>query len=225
MYKKLGVLGGMGPSATLNLYKSLIEGRGAVADQGHINMVLLNDSTIPDRTEAILGNGASPLPALISDCKRLCDAGCDVIAIPCNTSHYYYDELQASCEVPIINMIEATINRLVKYQAKKAYLLATSGTIRTEIYKKNAAKSSIFFDDTSDPEIELMMEVIYAIKAGKSYRCDAFFEMIHEHLVNGADRIILGCTELSLIDFPADIVERIVDSSAVLRDEILLLFA
>ena len=218
MYKKLGILGGMGPLATYTLYKNIIDCTPAQKDQDYINMVILNASYIPDRTEGILHRGKSPLPYLLEELKNLENIGCDLIAVPCNTSHYFYDELQNKCKVKILNMVDLTAEKLESLGVKKTYLMATEGTIKTGVYQKYFDKRNIEITPPSDEEIKEMMRVIYEIKAGNIPDTNKLYETIEKYYKLGCEKIILGCTELSTLHFKG---QNIIDAMDVLKDKIL----
>lgn len=136
--KKLGVLGGMGPAATSLFFDKVIENTEAAKDQDHLNMIILNHATIPDRTEAILKQkGQAFLDAVKKDFEILESAGVSNIAIPCNTSHFYIHEIQAMTDINIINMIEETVKFILEnYDTNtKVGILATNGTIDSGIYQ------------------------------------------------------------------------------------------
>lgn len=224
MYKKLGILGGMGPLATYTLYKGLIEATPAKTDQEHINMVIANAAYIPDRTAGILHGGRSPLPALQEELQRLEAAGCDLIAIPCNTSHYYYDTLQAGCGVQILNMVALTARHLQQAGVKTACLFATEGTIKTGVYQAALEKEGIHLETVKDAEIVQLMDVIYAVKAGQQPDTAPLQATAQAYAARGCEKIILGCTELSAIRrafLPADFYT---DALLVLQKAILQAF-
>lgn len=113
--KTLGVLGGVGPLATIYFADLVVKMTDAKTDQEHISMVILNHGAIPDRTDYILDHSKpNPLPVMIADAKKLQAAGCDYIVIPCNTAHYFYDEIQKNVDIPIINIIEETVKYAIK---------------------------------------------------------------------------------------------------------------
>ena len=219
MYKKLGILGGMGPLATYTLYKDIIFNTPAAVDQDHIDMVILNASYIPDRTAGILHNGKSPLPYLLEAVKTLERCGCDLIAIPCNTSHYYYYELQDKCNVRILHMPDLTAEAAAKNGVNKVYLLATEGTIKTGVYQKCFESRGIDIITPIDEEIAEMMRVIYDIKAGNAPALDTLESMAKQYEHEAI--AVLGCTEFSTVKFEN---LRHIDAMQVLRDKILELF-
>ena len=223
MYKRLGILGGMGPLATYELYKNIIKSTPAQKDQDHIDMTILNASYIPDRTAGILYGGESPLPYLLDGCKRLENDGCDIIAMPCNTSHYFYDELQNNCGVRILNMIELTAERCENLGVESVYIMATAGTIKTDVYQKCLSARNIAVITPTENEIEEMMRVIYDIKASNTPDTSRLEEISWQH----KRLTILGCTELSTLSelrFKNNPHIKIIDAMDVLKDTILELF-
>ena len=197
MRKKLGILGGMGPLATYTLYKNIIESAAVESEQEHIDMVILNASYIPDRTNGILRGGESPLPYLLGALKFLENAGCDLIAVPCNTSHYFYDEMQGSCSSEILNMIELAAGKAKSLGVSKAYLMATEGTVKTGVYQKYFDRQNIKIITAADGEIAEMMRVIYEVKLNKTPDTRALRDIAEKYQARGCDKIILGCTEFS----------------------------
>jgi len=218
MYKKLGILGGMGPLATSRLYANIIKSTPAQKDQDHIDMVILNASHIPDRTNVILHeSGESPLPYLLDALKTLENCGCDLIAIPCNTSHYFYGEMQNSCKTEILNMIDLTAEKLETLGVAQVYLMATAGTVKTGIYQKYLSRRNIEIIVPSDEEINEMMRVIYEVKAGKNPDISKLEEIARHY----GKPVILGCTELSTLNFKDTNDIKYIDAMEVLKDNIL----
>jgi aspartate racemase len=217
MYKKLGILGGMGPLATCRFYASIVEATPAKSDQEHIEMVILNACHIPDRTAAILRGGESPLPYLLEGCKNLECQGCDAIAIPCNTSHYYFEELQNGCKTEILNMIELTAEKLENIKTKKVYLMATEGTVKTGIYQKYFDKKNIEIISPTADETAEMMKVIYEVKAGMDPDLGKLSEIAKKKNILA----VLGCTEFSALKFEGF---DCIDAMEVLKNKILELF-
>lgn len=224
---KLGILGGMGPMATQLLYKMIIDNTAASKDQEHLDMIILNHASMPDRTEAIKTGRTEEIFALLSaDIKMLSENGCNVVAIPCNTSHCLYDRLCECSNAEIINMIRQSVEDLVKEnpKAKKIGILATDGTLGTNLYRKECEAlglEAIY----PDPEIQkIVMDIIYnQIKSGKRGNPEDF-EKIDRHLKEkGCDGAILACTELScykdfnpLPDFYVDALESLCKKAIIL---------
>ena len=161
---KLGVIGGMGPMATQVLYKEIIERTDVKCDQEHIDMIILSHASMPDRTAAIKsGNTHEVFANLLADAKMLENNGVDAIAIPCNTSHFFWKPLQAEIEVPIINMVRCTVERIKKENPsiKKVGLLATDGTVYTGIYNKECEKLGIECVAPEEDIQKIVMDIIY----------------------------------------------------------------
>ena len=146
MLKKLGVIGGMGPEATSFYYARVIARTKAESDQEHINMIILSHATMPDRTQAILtGNKLPFLKAITQDARDLEMLGVENIAIPCNTSHYFLEDIQKSTSVPIINMVEESVRYVVEAhpKVKKIGIMGTDGTMQAKTYHRACEKFGI----------------------------------------------------------------------------------
>ncbi len=215
--KTLGILGGMGPEATLYFIGKVIELTPAERDQDHIRMIIVNDPKIPNRTAAIMEGGESPVPVLIRDAKLLEDSGADLIAVPCNTFFFFYEEVQRTVSIPIIHMIEETAKAFEEAGIKKAGIVVTKGTLKTRLYHNSLGKRGIQLIQARD--MEGIMRAIYNIKAGKKEGTkQKFLECFKELKNRGAEVVISGCTEIPLViskdEFPyvdpMEIVAKIV---------------
>ncbi|MFD2043653.1 aspartate/glutamate racemase family protein [Ornithinibacillus salinisoli] len=225
--KKLGVLGGMGPAATSLFFEKVIENTVANKDQEHIDMVILNHATIPDRTKAILENNKEPFLAEVKkDLHIFEQVEINNIAIPCNTSHYFYDEMQAMTSINIINMIDETVRYIRNHygEGAKVGILATDGTINTGIYQNGCHKYNI---NPYTPNVhvqEKVMRTIYDFKADKPIDVNEFESIIKDLVfVDQCDCVILGCTELSCIEVEEELMPYCVDAMQVLVNESILL--
>lgn len=224
MKQAVGVIGGVGPMATVYYMQRVIEMTKAGCDQEHINMLVFNDCDIPDRTAFITEKSSdNPLPVMVEDAKRLEAAGCEFVVIPCNTAHYFYDELEQAVEIPVVNIVEETI-RYAKARVQDLScvgIMATTGTIVTGTYQKYAERAGLSFAVPDENEQNLLMQIIYdGVKAGKPVpRAD--FDRVANHLrAKGAQCLILGCTELSVLkrDLPINDPD-VLDSIDVLASE------
>lgn len=197
--KKLGIIGGMGPLASELLYREITEHTKAACDQEHLDMILLSHASMPDRTGAILsGNTGKVFRLLSEDAKMLEKNGMGAIAIPCNTSHYFWDQLQKEVSIPIIHMVRKTVLSAKKQGRKKLGILATDGTMKTGVYERECRLAGVEYYAPA-PEIQkLVMQMIYEqIKCGLPGDA-ADFAKIDAHLrEQGCDAGILACTELS----------------------------
>lgn len=222
--KILGVLGGMGPQATNTFYQRLIDRTLADSDQEHLQVLIWSDAKIPDRTAHILrGEGETVYQHLLKDAKLLVQAGCEVLAIPCNTSHYFADRLQAELPIPLIHMIRETVAVLQKNGCQKAGLLATDGTVQTGIYQTELEKAGL---TAVVPPAEIqkkIMSLIYdEIKSGKPGSWEDFAEIDAFFRASGCDCAILGCTELSVFRVLHALPSFYVDAMEVLAERAIL---
>jgi len=218
--KVIGILGGMGPEATIDLFYKIIKLTPAEKDQEHLRIIIDNNPKIPDRTAAILGKGKDPLPALQETAKNLEKAGADFIIIPCNTAHYFLHSIQESVKIPISNMIEETAKETREriFQIKKVGLFASKGTYKAKIYPKHFKKYNIEIISPEEDDKEEVMKAIYAVKAGdlsdKVKKC--ILDVAKKLIDKEAEAIIVGCTEIPLILKEEDIPVPIIDPTQVL---------
>jgi aspartate racemase len=220
--KIIGILGGMGPEATTDLFYKIIKLTPAGKDQDHLRVIIDNNPKIPDRTAAILGKGEDPLPALRETARNLEKAGADFIIIPCNTAHYFLPSIQESVKIPILNMIEETAKKTQKKipSIKKVGLLALIGTYKTEIYSQHFKKFNIEVISPEEKDKEKVMKVIYAVKTGDlSEEIKKNITSIAQKLIDkGAEAVIAGCTEIPLILKEGDVSVPIIDPTQALAE-------
>ena len=199
MYK-LGVIGGMGPLATVKFYDKVVLNTDAHNDNEHIDLVVLNHSTMPDRTRCIIEKkDLEFLNVIKKDLEILDNIGVDVVAIPCNTSHYFYDEFSKYTNLKIINMIEETILEIKRRGVKQVAVFGTIGTLNSKGYDKYAQKYGIEVKELSAEDKNSVMDIIYKIKETNNLENKEFIEILNKYC--DKDTIgIIACTELSLLD-------------------------
>ena len=204
MYK-LGVIGGMGPLATVNFYERVVLNTEAKCDNEHIDMIVLNHSTMPDRTKCIIENRKTEfLEAIKKDFAILENIGVEAVAIPCNTSHYFYDEFKKLTDLKIINMIEETIFEVKKSGVKKISVFGTLGTLNSKVYEKYAKEYRLEVKEVSEADKQAVMDIIYNIKETNNLDNKQFTDILNRYCDDETVGII-ACTELSLLDIPEDI--------------------
>ncbi len=215
--KLLGVIGGLGPASSAYFYELITEHTKAERDQDHIDMILSSRSTTPDRTDYILGRSdVSPLPAMIEDAVSLEEYGATAIVIPCNTAHFFIDEVRKAVHVPMPSIIEETVSHIKAQGFKKAAILATEGTIHAGAYQHEFLKQGLGCMVPDDNGKAKLMELIYGkVKKGIIPSPDELYEVTNPMFESGCDCAILGCTELSLIGKNIS-DKRFVDSLTVL---------
>ena len=200
--KTIGIIGGMGPLATADLFTKIVSNTKAGCDREHIRVLIDNNTNIPDRTAAILHGGADPVPALTESAKLLQNMGADFLIMPCNTAHYFYDYVSGAVNIPVLHMIEKTRDALSKKGIKKAGLLATDGTIGSGIYQKVFESSGIELIKPSESGQKHIMDLIYkGVKAGDvNFDTKNVCAALDDLAEKGAEVLILGCTELPVAE-------------------------
>ena len=225
MKKTIGILGGMGPLATADLFRKITLFTKAGCDNDHIRVYIDSNAQIPDRTAAILNGGKDPLPEMRSALHSLEACGASCVIMPCNTAHYFYPAIQASTKCPILHMLRLTAEEIKSRGHIKVALLATDGTVKTGIYAKLFEEYGIDYMLPEPEEQRLVMSMIYdGIKADNEQYFDT--EPIKAALramqQRGADAFVLGCTELPIafddfeLDFPTVDPTRVLAKNAVL---------
>jgi len=224
--KILGILGGMGTIATAHFFKVLAERVRAEKDQDYPRIIIDNNPNIPDRTAAITGRGENPVDEIVISLKNLESAGAQVIAMPCISAHYYYDEIAGSTAVPLINMIEETYKVYSeKISGKIVGLLATTGTVISGNFLRFFPEEVMVFPDEYSQE-NLVMEAIYGekgIKIGEvAYPKGLLIQAAAELINKGAEAIIAGCTEVSVILKNEDLPVYYLDPIIILAESSIL---
>lgn len=222
--KKIGILGGMGPEATVELMRRIIAATPAHDDVDHIQMIVDNNPKVPSRIKALIDKtGESPSAELVAMGRRLEIAGADGLAIACNTAHFYANDIKQSVKIPLINMIESTASTVVnRVKASSSIgLLASTAVVDLGLYSQALSRSNL---KTIIPkEQSELLEIIKAVKRGDtSEQIRLNFYSIAENLLNsGASFLIIACTELSIIS--DKIMDRlpVIDALDVLTNEII----
>lgn len=220
----LGILGGLGPMSTFRFCELLTAHTRAESDSDHIDMIVSSRATTPDRTDFILGrSNKDPLPVMLEELGRLERAGVDLVVIPCNTAHYFYKGLQKESRVPIINIIEETVSFLQKGNVRRIGLLATEGTVKSGAYAEACRKAEIECLVPTDKEQNVISDIIYqSIKQNKPADLRSFLAIAESLQKRGCEKLVLGCTELSLLDLSGSHRNLFVDSLDVLAYKTIL---
>lgn len=199
--RTLGVIGGLGPMATAFFMQMVIEMTEADRDQEHIEMLIHNCPSIPDRTSYIVGTSQeNPEKPMADIGKWLADNGADVIAIPCITASYFFETLSREIPVPIINIIEETAAYLAENRIDSVGLMATDGTVQSGLFQKALQEKGIKVILPKKESQQDVMHLIYNnVKATKPVEMNRFERVSRELRDAGAKVIVLGCTELSMI--------------------------
>jgi aspartate racemase len=220
--RMIGVLGGMGPLATTDFMRKVIDATPASKDQDHIPVVVWSVPQIPDRSASIFGSGESPLPMMQEGIRRLEQMGAGCIAIACNTAHYWHEELRKSCGVPLLHIGDTAAERLVALGVPKGPvgLIATEATIHTKVYQDRlAAHGYECLVLNSDESTRLFWPSVRKVKTGDTKGATPLLEEAVERLVErGAARVVLGCTEVpvGLAAARKEILDRCFDATDAL---------
>ena len=195
----LGILGGMGPAATAEFMKIMAEKAPAECDQEHPRMIVYSHTITPDRTAFLLGKGPDPYPSLKEGLEKLVDWGADILAVTCNTAHYFLDQFREELSVPLIHIVEETIKRAAERSPQGAWLTATLGTMRTGLYQRYADKMGY---KLYIPGEDVQVEIHHAtdlVKQGRQNEAGCHFAPIVTELWAEKERPIVGaCTEIPI---------------------------
>lgn len=218
MKKQVGIIGGMGPLATCDLMKKVINLTDAKTDQEHIHIYVDCNTSIPDRTAAILGDGPDPVPQMVRSAVKLQAMGADVLIMPCNTAHYFYDRVAPFVDIPILHMLQETAREAKRQGIHTVGLLATNGTLQSGVYNKAFDQEGIQVITPDEEGQKAVMEVIYdVVKAGKTEAdLSRFHAALDTLLSQGAETLVLGCTELPIAFEMFHIDKPVLDPTTIL---------
>jgi len=217
--RTIGVIGGMGPLATADLYRKIIEETPAERDQDHLHVIIDADPAIPDRTAALLDGGPDPRPRLIAAARRLETAGAGLLIIPCNTAHAFLPDIEAAVTIPALNMVREAAARIAGAApgATRVGVLATAGTVRTGLYGRALAAhglAAIYPDAAGQDEVSAG---IAEVKGGHPEAAiDRFVEIARALADAGAEVLIAGCTEIPIVLTQPMVSRPLVDPTRVL---------
>ena len=214
----LGILGGLGPAASCYLYQMLIDHTPAQRDQDHIDLVLSSRASTPDRTAFITGQSSEdPFTIMEQDGRSLVRYGATVLAIPCNTAHYFYDRLAAALPVPVLNMPRLTVKDAAAAGCRRLGILATDGTIQAQTYQIACQEAGMDWAVPAPKNQQGIMSIIYdQIKKGHRADMTVFNAAAQDLAEQGCDFAVLGCTELSLVKRDEHLGPFFIDSTEVL---------
>lgn len=218
--KTVGIIGGMGPNATVEFLRKLLMFTNANTDQEHIRFLLDNNPKIPNRHEAIKGSGESPGPMLAETAHNLQQAGADFIVMPCNTAHAFSNMIVEKLTIPFTNMVTLAVKAIERNPVKpeKVGILAASGCLHAGLYQAALDYYGYSYTYLEDADLQEFMRLIYTIKSGEN-RATLRSQMVslaHLLVKKGATCLISGCTEVPLVLNADDLEVKLVDSTDVL---------
>jgi aspartate racemase len=222
-HRVVGILGGMGPEATVDLMRRVIAATPARDDVDHIHLLVDNNPKVPSRIAALIeGAGPDPAPAIIAMAKRLEIGGADVLAIACNTAHAYVDQVRSATSIPLLDMIDLTTRRISRMTLKHGSvgLLASSAVVKLGLYHRGLSAYGVALV-TPAGQAELM-DIIKAVKRGDTgARNRAHFARIaHDLMRERVDMLLIACTELSVLADSLDEGFPALDALDILAREI-----
>lgn len=197
----IGIIGGMGPSATYDLAQKIVDNTLVTCDQDHLHVLVDCDPSVPDRTEAIMHGGPSPVPGIVATGRRLQKAGAELLLLPCNTSHHFFDEISAQLDVELLHMPRETASALAELGVRRAAVLCTEGTRHTGVYDDALGQAGIETLYPDDAGQRLVTSLIYDyVKRGRSdFGHETVAELVAQLQDEGADACVLACTELPIV--------------------------
>lgn len=217
--KKIGIIGGLGPLATVKFMELLNEDLKNIQD--NVQMIVINDPTTPDRTNYILDNkNPNPLPNILNMVKKLEKCNASIIVMPCNTASYFFEEIVNNTKIPFINIVLETVKYLYAKKIKKVGVLATEGTIKSGIYKDLLQEYNMEYLIPNSFDQKIITKIIYeGVKGGNPIDLKEFYQVVANLKKQGAEYIILGCTELSALRQIENLNEEyLIDAMKILAD-------
>ena len=217
--KVVGVIGGMGPEASVLFYQRLTAATAAGCDQEHLHVIIDSNSKIPDRTESIRDRSSATLDAIVVSARRLQVMGAQILVMPCNSAHFWYPQISIRIDIPLINMIEEIFKSIDGSGLARVGLLATTGTVSSGVYSKASGEVELILPD--EEEQKRVHSAIYSIKGAAGQEMlgirKNLLELVEELRGRGAEGIILGCTEIPIVIGQDDIRELpVIDSIRIL---------
>ena len=198
--KTLGVLGGMGPAACAEFLRILAKDAPAKNDSQHPKIIMLSDPDTPDRSDGLMGLGPDPEPVIKKNLFKLAEMGADLLAVPCNTAHYFIDRFRSELPVPLIHIVESTVDAAIELsKGNCSWLLATDGTIKSLIYQTYAQENNYFFLKPSSEQQNNIQSCIRLVKAGDLFTAGEILRDTINELWRERDvPVTMGCTEIPL---------------------------
>jgi len=217
--KIVGVIGGMGPEATVDFMHRLVTHTPARDDADHLHVLMDNNPKIPSRIAALIeGTGEDPTPALCDMARGLEAQGADFLVMPCNTAHYYLPAIARSVSIPVLDMVQLAIQKLAAAKPQRVGMLASPAVRMVGLYKARMEQAGLQTLIPESRDEETLLAIIKAVKAGRldgRHRQD--YDKVARNLVSaGADALLVACTEFSVIGPPAKTDCLVVDALDVL---------
>lgn len=222
--KSVGVIGGLGPAATLDFFARILKRTRALRDQDHLRLIIDNNTKLPDRNAASKGEGPSPGAAIAASARGLQNAGAEFIVMACNTAHAYESDIKSAISVPFLNMVEETVKVVAELGAKRAGVLAVDPCLRANLYQDGLRKAGVEPVLLNDDSQQTFMELIYRIKSGDAGDVvrRSMTTLARRLEAQGAEVLIAGCTEVPIVLTQNDVEAELISSTDVLVERTIL---
>ncbi len=215
----VGVIGGLGPEATLDFFAKVLRATPAERDQDHLHLIINNNPKVPNRNEAVAGTGPSCGPELAKSARALGRAGADLLVMPCNTAHAFEPDIRAAIQIPFMSLIDETVaaTHAQHLQLRRVGILATSGCLQAGLYRNAFGQVGIGTLEPTGAALERFMAALYDIKAGRKAAARSVMLTLAEDLIKeGAEVLVSGCTEVPLMLNAEDFSVPLLESTDIL---------
>lgn len=214
----VGVLGGMGPDATVDFMARVLDATEAGSDQDHIRLLVEHNPKVPNRQRALLDKAESPVPALVSMAARLEAMDCDFLVMPCNTAHAFATDIRAAAAIPLLSIIDVTMAAVLASGHRGVGLLASAACLDSSVYQDAFAAAGLRPVLPSSAELAELTALLAAIKRGDHGAgvASGMLALTQSLIEQGAPAIVLGCTEIPLVLDPGDLDVPVFSSTALL---------
>ena len=219
----VGVIGGLGPEATLDFFAKVLRATPAERDQDHLHLIINNNPNVPNRNEAVAGTGPSCGPELAKSARALERAGADLLVMPCNTAHAFTADIRAAVQIPLMSLIDVTVTATrARYpQLRRVGILATSGCLQAGLYRDAFAQFGVETLEPTGPALARFMAALYDIKAGRKEAAHTVMLAVARDLVaEGAEVLVSGCTEVPLVLSTEDFTVPLLGSTDILAQAV-----
>lgn len=222
MSQTIGILGGMGPEATVYMYESIIKNTRVEKDQDHIPVIIFSSPKVPPRTDAIFHKAPDPTPLLIKGAQILDQAGADFIIMPCVTAHFFLSGITSQTNIPFLSLLEESLRWTLKELKgiEKAGLLSSTGTLKSQLFQKTFSRGDIQIVTPEENEQAQVMEAVFGpqgVKAGftSGFPKETAVGVANSLIQRGAQAIIAGCTEIPLVLKPQSLSVPLIEPMTI----------
>ena len=215
----VGVIGGLGPEATLDFFAKVLRATPAARDQDHLHLIINNNPKVPNRNEAVAGTGPSCGPELARSARALERAGADLLVMPCNTAHAFAADIRGAVQIPLMSLIDETAlaTRAQHPQLRRVGILATSGCLQAGLYQDAFARVGLETLEPRGAALARFMAALYDVKAGRKEAARLVVLGLVQRLIEeGAEALVAGCTEVPLVLSAGDVPVPLLESTDIL---------